>query len=55
LLGPSTPMTELLEDYGVSHLFGSVVRKPEAIIEIVSQAGGTRNFGEAVEKINLEL
>jgi len=55
LLGPSTPMTRLFKDYGVSHLFGSIVRKPKAIIDIVSQAGGTRNFGEAVEKINLEL
>lgn len=55
LLGPSTPMSKLLKNYGVSHLFGSVVRKSEAIIDIVSQAGGTRNFGEAVEKINLEL
>ncbi|MFW6049016.1 MAG: Rossmann-like domain-containing protein [Candidatus Bipolaricaulota bacterium] len=55
LLGPSTPMSPILSKYGISHLFGSVAVDPDRVMEIVSQAGGTRNFGDSVRKVNLKI
>lgn len=53
LLGPSTPMCPPLAEYGINHLFGSIVTDPEQLFKTISQAGGTRNFGDSVKKINL--
>ncbi len=55
LLGPSTPMSPVMSKYGISHLFGSVVVDPDRVMKIVSQAGGTRNFGNSVRKVNLRF
>lgn len=55
LLGPSTPLCPSLKNRGISHLFGSIVKDPARVMKIVSQGGGTRNFGAGVEKINLKL
>ncbi len=55
ILGPSTPLSPVLADYGVDYLFGSVVVDPERVLKIIAQGGGTRTFGDGVRKINLEL
>lgn len=55
LLGPSTPFVPDLRKHGVSYLFGSIVISPKEVMEIVSQGGGTRNFGDSIKKINLGI
>jgi len=40
VLGPSTPMSEILFDYGVDMLAGADVLKPKQIMEKVSRGGG---------------
>ncbi len=55
LIGPTTPMTPLLKDYGVQHLFGSIVTDPDKVLTVVSQAGGTQRFTGATKKIYLKL
>jgi hypothetical protein len=55
ILGPSTPMSAIFKKYGVSFTFGGIVRDTSKALKIISQAGGTRSFGKAVEKINLKL
>jgi hypothetical protein len=55
ILGPSTPMSPILKKRGVSFVFGITVRDASKVLKIVSQAGGARAFGKAVEKINLKL
>ncbi len=55
LLGPSTPFVPTLQEHGISYLFGSIVMNPKEVMEIVSQGGGTRNFGNSIKKINLKI
>ncbi len=55
LIGPTTPMASALGEYGVQHLFGSIVTDPEKVLAIVSQAGGTRRFTGAIKKIYQRL
>jgi hypothetical protein len=55
ILGPSTPLSPIFKNYGVSFLFGTVVRDTNKLLKIVSEGGGTRLFRETVEKINLKL
>lgn len=43
LLGPSTPMSEVLFDYGVDMLAGAEVIDPEALLKKISQSGGMIN------------
>jgi hypothetical protein len=51
IIGPTTPMSQVFGEYGVRHLFGSIVTAPEAVLQIVSQAGGTQRFRAATRKI----
>lgn len=55
LIGPTTPMWDGFAEFGVRHLFGLVVTDPAAILDTVSQAGGTRRFGSAALKVHREL
>ena len=55
IIGPTTPMAPLLGEYGVRHLFGSIVTDPSKILTIVSQAGGTQRFKEATKKVYRRL
>ena len=55
ILGPSTPMSPILKQRGVSFVFGISVRDASKVLKIVSQAGGMRAFRDAVEKVNLKL
>ena len=47
LLGPSTPLTPLLFDYGVDILSGAVVTAIEPVLRIVSQGGNFRQVHRA--------
>ena len=40
VLGPSTPMSEVWFDYGVSLVAGAEVTQPEAVLKKLSQSGG---------------
>ncbi len=53
LVGPTTPMSQVLFEHGVDHLFGSVVLDGPAILDVVSQAGGTHRFKKATRKVYL--
>ncbi len=55
LIGPTTPMSPILGEYGVKHLFGTLVTDPEKVLAIVSQAGGTQRFKGATKKIYQRL
>jgi uncharacterized protein (DUF4213/DUF364 family) len=56
VLGPSAPfLPEILRRHGVTLVSGVEVADPEAILKIVSEGGGTRQFGKAVRKLTLRL
>jgi len=56
LLGPSTPMLpEVFLNTPVTGLSGVVVHKPEVVLRIVSEGGGTPSFGDSVGKVNIPL
>jgi len=47
LLGPSTPLSPILFDYGINLLCGSVVTDIESVLETVRQAGNFRQVHQA--------
>jgi uncharacterized protein len=54
VLGPSTPfLPEIFIRYGVTMLSGLHVADPAKVLQIVSEGGGTRQFGRAVRKLSL--
>jgi uncharacterized protein len=54
ILGPSTPfLPEIFHRRGVTMLSGLQVADPLQILQIVSEGGGTRQFGRAVRKLSL--
>jgi len=54
ILGPSTPfLPEIFSRYGVTMLSGLQVANPMQVLQIVSEGGGTRQFGRAVRKLSL--
>jgi uncharacterized protein len=56
ILGPSTPLLpEAFVDRGVTLLSGVHVVNPERVLQVVSEGGGTRQFGAAVKKVTLRL
>ena len=56
LLGPSTPfLPEVFLRYGVTILSGLEVVDADQILRIVSEGGGTRQFGRAVRKLSLRI
>lgn len=56
LLGPSTPLLpEVLADERVTWLSGVVVTDPRALLRVVSEGGGTREFGLFVRRLNLRV
>ena len=56
VLGPSTPfIPEVFVSRGVTMLSGLKVEDPGRILQIVSEGGGTRQFGRAVRKLSLRL
>jgi uncharacterized protein len=54
LLGPTTPfLPQVFERHGVTMLSGLQVVDAPQILRIVSEGGGTRQFGRAARKISL--
>lgn len=56
ILGPSTPLEPtIFVNRGVTVLSGVQVVEPARVLRIVSEGGGTRQFGRAVKKVTLRL
>ncbi len=56
ILGPSTPfLPEPFRKRGVTILSGVQVMVGPRVLQIVSEAGGTRSFGKAIRKLSLRL
>jgi uncharacterized protein (DUF4213/DUF364 family) len=56
ILGPSTPfIPEVFFRRGITMLSGLKVEDSGRILQIVSEGGGTRQFGRAVRKLSLRL
>jgi uncharacterized protein (DUF4213/DUF364 family) len=56
ILGPSTPfIPEVFLRRGVTLLSGIQVVDPGRILQIVSEGGGTRQFGRAVKKLSFRM
>jgi uncharacterized protein (DUF4213/DUF364 family) len=55
LLGPSTPLSPVLFDYGVDILSGSVVMKIDPVLSAVSEGGNFRQIhGAGVKLVNVQ-
>jgi len=55
IVGPTTPLSEVFANYGVSFLFGLKVTDADKILKIISEGGGSRAFGQAARKVVLQL
>lgn len=56
ILGPSTPfLPEPFRKRGVTILSGVQVVDTARVLRVVSEAGGTRNFGRAVRKLTVHI
>jgi uncharacterized protein len=56
ILGPSTPfLPDVFNKHGVTILSGVQVIDGAKVLRVVSEAGGTRNFGKAIRKITLPV
>lgn len=53
LIGPSTPLTPLLYDYGVDDLAGLVVEDEPAMLRIVQEGGQRRSFAPCTRMVTL--
>lgn len=56
VMGPSTPLLpEFFRARGVTLLAGRQITDADAILRIVSEAGGTKRFGKVSKKVNIVL
>jgi hypothetical protein len=56
IMGPSTPLLpEFFQERGVTLLAGRQIIDADKILQIISEAGGTKRFGGVTKKINLIL
>ncbi len=55
MMGPTTPMWTGFARHGISHLFGRQVVDVHAVLDVVSQGGGTRRFSPYTNKIYSHL
>ena len=56
LLGPTTPfLPQVFSRHGITILSGLQVVDPQQVLRVVSEAGGTRQFGRAVRKLTLRI
>lgn len=54
VLGPSTPLVpEIFKGYSISHLSGTIVKDPAAIVRAVGEGAGARTLMKWSEKVNL--
>ena len=49
VIGPTTPLTPILLEYGADVIAGAIVNDAEKALEIVSQGGGTPSLKSAVK------
>jgi uncharacterized protein (DUF4213/DUF364 family) len=55
LLGPSTPLSPVLFNYGVDIISGSIVEKIDPVLQVISQGGNFRQVHRAgVKLVNIE-
>ncbi|MDI6859042.1 MAG: DUF364 domain-containing protein [Methanocellales archaeon] len=54
VIGPTTPLTPILFDYGADVLAGVIVHDAEKALEIVSQGGGTPSLKSVVKFVCME-
>ncbi|MDI6903614.1 MAG: DUF364 domain-containing protein [Methanocellales archaeon] len=54
VIGPTTPLTPILFDYGADVLAGVIVHDAEKALEIVSQGGGTPSLKSTVKFVCME-
>jgi hypothetical protein len=55
MLGPSTPLSPILFDYGIDYLAGSVVENIDAVIAGVAQAAGYRQLHKlGIQKVMIK-
>lgn len=54
VFGPSTPLSEVLFDYGVDMIGGMVSKDDNKVFDIISQGGSIRNFKNYVDFITLK-
>lgn len=47
LIGPSTPLSPILFDYGIDILSGAVVEKPESVMRVVAEGGNFKQVHQA--------
>jgi uncharacterized protein (DUF4213/DUF364 family) len=56
LLGPSTPLfPKFFQTRGITVLAGRQIVETDKLLQIVSEAGGTRRFGKVTKKVNIVL
>jgi len=56
LLGPSTPLfPDVFQTRGITLLAGRQIIDADKLLQIVSEAGGTRSFGQVTKKVNIVL
>lgn len=56
ILGPSTPLLpEVFVGHGVTLLSGVQVTDADRVLQVVSEGGGTRQFGRAVKKLAIRM
>ncbi|MBE0478120.1 DUF364 domain-containing protein [Candidatus Aerophobetes bacterium] len=56
LVGPTTPLAPpVFSRYGLSFLSGVRIKDSAKIMNIIKQAGGTKDFGENAQKVNYFL
>ncbi|MDD2421490.1 MAG: DUF364 domain-containing protein [Heliobacteriaceae bacterium] len=53
LLGPSTPLSPVMFDFGVDILGGLVVENPELVWRCLAEGGGFRSFRPAARCVNI--
>ncbi|MGB9843863.1 MAG: Rossmann-like domain-containing protein [Caldisericia bacterium] len=54
VFGPSTPLSEVLFDYGVDMIGGMITDDDDKVFKIISQGGSLRNFKNYVNFITLK-
>lgn len=54
VFGPSTPLSEILFDYGVDMIGGMIARDSDTVFKIISQGGSLSNFKKYIDFVTLK-
>jgi uncharacterized protein (DUF4213/DUF364 family) len=44
LIGPGTPLSPILKQYGINKLAGFIVHKPQELSEMITNGAGVKQF-----------